>query len=77
MSVERYSGQSERRRPIAQGSVAADEALTAAITLETLARQYLLARAAGTVRLLTATEMQAARERFKTYAVASKAPAST
>jgi L-fuculose-phosphate aldolase len=54
-----------------------DEALTAAITLETLARQYLLARAAGTVRLLTATEMQAARERFKTYAVASKAPAST
>ena len=45
----------------------ADEALTAAITLETLARQYLLARAAGKVRLLTKSEMQAARERFKTY----------
>ena len=45
----------------------ADEALTAAITLETLARQYLFARAAGKVRLLTRVEMQAARERFKTY----------
>jgi L-fuculose-phosphate aldolase len=43
------------------------EALTAAITLETLARQYLLARAAGKVRLLTSPELQAARERFKTY----------
>ena len=45
----------------------ADEALSAAITLETLARQYLLARAAGKLRLLTTPEMQAARERFKTY----------
>jgi L-fuculose-phosphate aldolase len=44
-----------------------EEALAAAILLETLARQYLLARAAGTVRLLTETEMEAARERFKTY----------
>jgi L-fuculose-phosphate aldolase len=50
----------------------ADAALSAAITLETLARQYLLARAAGTVRLLTATEMQAARERFKTYGAKAK-----
>lgn len=45
----------------------AETALTRAITLESLARQYLLARAAGTVRLLTAAEMRAARERFKTY----------
>jgi L-fuculose-phosphate aldolase len=45
----------------------AEEALTAALTLETLARQYLLARAAGTVRLLNQAEMTAARERFKTY----------
>jgi L-fuculose-phosphate aldolase len=45
----------------------AEEALTAACSLETLARQYLLARAAGTVRILTASEMDAARERFKTY----------
>jgi L-fuculose-phosphate aldolase len=46
-----------------------DEALTGAVLLETLCRQYLLARAAGTVRLLTAAEMQAAQERFKTYGV--------
>jgi len=43
------------------------EALTGAILLETLCRQYLLARAAGAVRLLTPDEMQAAHERFKTY----------
>jgi L-fuculose-phosphate aldolase len=49
----------------------ADTALTAAITLESLARQYLLARAAGKVRLLTRSEMRAARERFKTYGPAS------
>ena len=55
----------------------AEEALTAAITLETLARQYLLARAAGKVRLLTTAEMQAARERFKTYGPASKMSRST
>ena len=42
-------------------------ALAAARTLETLARQYLLARAAGDVRLLTAGQMAAARERFRTY----------
>lgn len=53
----------------------ADAALAAAITLESLARQYLLARAAGRVRLLTAPEMQAARERFKTYGPARKASA--
>jgi len=55
----------------------ADAALTAAITLETLARQYLLARAAGKVRLLTPAEMQAARERFKTYGPASRPSAAT
>ena len=42
-------------------------ALRSAVMLETLCRQYLLARSAGTPRLLTAVEMQAARERFKTY----------
>ncbi|MBV8854963.1 MAG: class II aldolase/adducin family protein [Sinobacteraceae bacterium] len=45
----------------------ADETLSRAILLETLCRQYLLARAAGTVRLLTATEMQRAHQRFKYY----------
>ena len=39
----------------------------AARTLETLARQYLMARAAGQPRLLTAEQMAAARERFRTY----------
>ena len=42
-------------------------ALAATRTLETLARQYLLARAAGDVRLLTAGQMAEARERFRTY----------
>jgi len=45
----------------------ADAALTGAVVLETLCRQYLLARSAGTVRLLTADEMRAAHERYKTY----------
>ncbi|HET8995911.1 MAG TPA: class II aldolase/adducin family protein, partial [Acetobacteraceae bacterium] len=45
----------------------AEQALTGGVLLETLCRQYLLARAAGPVRLLTAAEMQAAVERFKTY----------
>jgi L-fuculose-phosphate aldolase len=42
-------------------------ALTAALQLETLARQYLLARAAGTPRLLTPDEMAAAMRRFESY----------
>jgi L-fuculose-phosphate aldolase len=42
-------------------------ALSAAITLETLCRQYLLARSAGAVRMLTADEMRAAHERFRSY----------
>jgi L-fuculose-phosphate aldolase len=42
-------------------------ALLTALRLETLARQYLIARAAGTPRLLTPTEMAAARERYRNY----------
>ena len=42
-------------------------ALTAAVVLETLCRQYLLARSAGAVRLLTEEEMRAARQRYLTY----------
>ncbi len=45
----------------------AEDALGGAVLLETLCRQYLLARSAGPVRLLTTAEMQAARERFRTY----------
>ena len=44
-----------------------DRALADAIVLESLCRQYLLARAAGSPRLLTPVELQAARERFRTY----------
>ena len=43
------------------------EALSPAVLLETLCRQYLLALSAGTPRLLTAQEMLDAQERFKTY----------
>jgi L-fuculose-phosphate aldolase len=49
----------------------ADLALSAAIVLETLCRQYLLARSAGAVRLLTADEMRAAHERYRTYGQAA------
>jgi L-fuculose-phosphate aldolase len=42
-------------------------ALTTAIRLETLARQYLLARSVGTPRLLNALEMEEARLRYRTY----------
>jgi L-fuculose-phosphate aldolase len=42
-------------------------ALSTAIRLETLARQYLMARAAGTPRLLSAAELEAARERYRSY----------
>jgi len=45
----------------------AAQALRSALLLETLARQYLLARAAGTVRLLTAAEIDAAIARYATY----------
>jgi L-fuculose-phosphate aldolase len=42
-------------------------ALSQAMLLETLCRQYLLALSAGSPNLLTARQMQEARERFKTY----------
>lgn len=42
-------------------------ALAAAVRLETLARQYLLARAAGRPRLLTGPEIEDARLRYRTY----------
>jgi len=48
------------------GATAA-QTLSRAILLETLCRQYLLARSAGTPKLLTAEQMQAAQDRFKTY----------
>lgn len=44
------------------------KALQAALRLETLCRQYLHARAAGTPRLLTQAEMVAAMRRFEIYA---------
>lgn len=46
-------------------------ALRQAILLETLCRQYLLARSAGTPRLLTAAEREAARARLASYAAAA------
>lgn len=49
----------------------ADEALQDAVLLESLCRQYLMARAAGAVRLLNATEIAASIERFKTYGAAA------
>jgi L-fuculose-phosphate aldolase len=42
-------------------------ALSRAVLLESLCRQYLLALSAGTPVLLTAQEMLDARERFSTY----------
>ena len=46
-------------------------AVSAALRLETLARQYLLARSAGAPRLLDAAQMEATRERYKTYGSAA------
>jgi L-fuculose-phosphate aldolase len=43
------------------------DALATALRLETLARQYLLARAAGTPRMLTPAEMDGALLRYRTY----------
>ena len=51
---------------IAHGPDAAS-ALLAALRLETLCRQYLLALAAGVPRLLTDPEIEAARLRYTTY----------
>ena len=44
-----------------------DAALARALLLESLCRQYLLALSAGKPRLLSAAEIRAAKERFKTY----------
>ncbi|HYZ25229.1 MAG TPA: class II aldolase/adducin family protein [Rhodopila sp.] len=52
----------------------AERALSQAVLLETLCRQYLLALSAGTPRLLSPREMDDARERFKTYGPRSKEP---
>jgi len=46
-----------------------DAALAAAIRLETLARQYLLSRATGVPRILSADELAEVRERYRTYGV--------
>ena len=45
----------------------AAQALSRAVLLETLCRQYLMALSAGTPRLLTEQEVLDAQERFKTY----------
>lgn len=50
----------------------AERALSQAILLETLCRQYLLARSAGAPRLLSAREMADAKQRFKMYGPRSK-----
>jgi L-fuculose-phosphate aldolase len=42
-------------------------ALSRTVLLETLCRQYLLALSAGKPRLLSAAEINAAKQRFKTY----------
>jgi L-fuculose-phosphate aldolase len=49
-----------------------DRAVADAIVLESLCRQYLLACAAGSPRLLTPSELEAARERFRTYGSKNK-----
>jgi L-fuculose-phosphate aldolase len=46
--------------------------LATALSLETLARQYLLARSAGSPRLLSPAEILAARDRFRSYSSAAK-----
>ena len=54
------------------GMIAASATLDGAVadseTLERLCRQYLLARAAGEVQLLSEAQMRAAHERYKSYA---------
>nr|WP_294513712.1 class II aldolase/adducin family protein [uncultured Rhodopila sp.] len=44
-----------------------EQTIDRAVQLETLCRQYLLALAAGKPRLLTDEQIEAAKERFKTY----------
>jgi L-fuculose-phosphate aldolase len=45
-----------------------DHAFRAALRLEVLCRQYIFARQAGQVEMLTSAEMNAAVERYQTYA---------
>jgi L-fuculose-phosphate aldolase len=52
----------------------AERALSQAVLLETLCRQYLLALSAGVPRMLSPREMADARERFKTYGPRSEEP---
>lgn len=47
-------------------------AFATALALETLARQYLLARSAGTPRLLGPEELAAAKLRYRDYGVAAR-----
>jgi L-fuculose-phosphate aldolase len=54
-----------------------ESALTTAIRLETLARQYLMACSAGTPRLLDAQEMAQARARYATYGQQPTQPSQT
>jgi L-fuculose-phosphate aldolase len=49
------------------GASSAKQAIDDAVLLETMCRQYLLARSAATPRLLSKDELQAAREQFKAY----------
>ena len=44
-----------------------EQALIRALSLEQLCRQYLMARAAGKPKLLTEQQIEATKERFKTY----------
>ncbi|HWL79755.1 MAG TPA: class II aldolase/adducin family protein [Roseomonas sp.] len=52
-----------------------ESALAAAIRLETLARQYLMARAAGQPKLLDAEALRQARQRYQSYGKPYVAPA--
>jgi L-fuculose-phosphate aldolase len=52
----------------------ASEALARTVLLETLCRQYLLTLAAGKPKLLTAEQIKAAKERFKTYGPRTNGP---
>jgi L-fuculose-phosphate aldolase len=47
-------------------------ALATALALETLARQYLLARSAGSPRLLSSAEIASAHDRFRSYSSVTK-----
>jgi len=51
-----------------------EQAMARALLLESLCRQYLLALSAGKPRLLSATDIRAAKERFKTYGPGQSGP---